>query len=545
MTIKLNRLLFLLVLGLPLALRGQSTWRSPGELLLQLNDEAAPATVLNQLLRAAPGNAPMAWKSVVAADWHVYLLEFNETGADPALLLAAARRNPDIRAAQWNYRVQYRYTQPNDPDWFKQDNMTLINMPDVWDVATGGLTPAGDTIVVAVLEQGALLEHPDVVPNVWYNRGEIPNNGLDDDGNGFKDDYRGWNPRTQNDDPGFINFHGTAVNGIIGAKGNNGVGISGVNWNVKLMNISDTEKESEIISGYNYVAKMRRLYNTTNGAKGAFVVATNASFGVDNAWAADHPLWCAVYDSLGAVGVLSVGATTNSETNVDQEGDMPSTCPSQYLIIVNSVDKLDKRWKPTGTGAVNVDLAAPGQSYSTLSEGLNPTYGPFEGTSSAAPHVTGAVALLYNLNCPDLTADALTQPALCAKRMRDLLLQNVAPNSTLDSVTVTGGRLDVNATVRAVQQLCDGATTGRLAIEWVRPNPAHTELRIRFQTPTYSPYKIRVFNMLGQLMFEDSVDPDPFISNERTYDVSRLPIGVYSISFGRNDAWRSEKFVKK
>ena len=545
MTNKLNRLLFLLVLGLPVALHGQSALRSPGELLLQLNEEAAPATVLNQLLRAAPGNAPMAWKSVVAADWHVYLLEFNETGANPALLLAAARRNPDIRTAQWNYRVQYRYTQPNDPDWFKQDDMTLINMPDVWDVATGGLTPAGDTIVVAVLEQGALLEHPDVAPNVWYNRGEIPNNGLDDDGNGFKDDYRGWNPRTQNDDPGFINFHGTAVNGIIGAKGNNGVGTSGVNWNVKLMNIADTEKESEIISGYNYVAKMRRLYNTTNGAKGAFVVATNASFGVDNAWAADHPLWCAVYDSLGAVGVLSVGATTNSETNVDQDGDMPSTCPSQYLIIVNSVDKLDKRWKPTGTGAVNVDLAAPGQSYSTLSDGLNPTYGPFEGTSAATPHVTGALALLYNLNCPDLTADALTQPALCAKRMRDLLLQNVAPNSTLASVTATGGRLDVNATVRAVQQLCNGATTGPLAIEWVRPNPAHTELRIRFQTPTYSPYKIRVFNMLGQLMFEDSVDPDPFISNERTYDVSRLPVGVYSISFGRNDAWRSEKFVKK
>ena len=544
MTRKIYLIILLVFAGANFAW-SQSVERRSGELLVQLRAEASPATVLFQLKKAIPGTEALVWKDIVAPEWQMYLLGFDESTTDPAALLTAARRNPDIRAAQWNHRAFDRVTQPNDPDWWQQDEMTLIGLPDAWDITTGGLTLAGDTIVVAVLEKGALLEHPDLADNVWYNRGEIPANDIDDDGNGYTDDYRGWNPRTKNDDPGNINFHGTAVNGIIGAKGNNGIGVTGVNWNVKLMNFGNVEYENEIIAAYNYVASMRKRYNTSNGAQGAFVVATNASFGIDFEQASDHPLWCAVYDSLGQVGVLSVGATSNQDVNVDLQGDMPSTCPSQYLITVNNVDKFDKKMQNTGYGSTHIDLGAPGQgSHTTRSQGMNPQYGAFDGTSAATPHVTGAIGLLYSLQCEDLTADALTAPALCARRLRDIVLENVSPNPTLKNITATGGRLDVNLSVKAVQEFCDGAVSGPLEILWVRPNPVQTELSVRFQTPSYSPYQVRVFNMLGQLLYEETLVPSPFSNNIWKYNTHALPLGVYSVAFGRNDAWRAVKFVK-
>ncbi|MBK9335956.1 MAG: S8 family peptidase [Lewinellaceae bacterium] len=528
------------------AASGQGDERRFGEMLVQLNAEASPATVLFALNQALPGATGFFWKKPVAPDWQIYLLGFDESTVDPNLALAVARRLPDVQVAQWNRRVYERGTFPNDPDWFKQEDMALIGMTDAWDVTTGGLTPAGDTIVVAVLEKGALLTHPDLTPNVWFNWAEIPNNNIDDDGNGYVDDFRGWNPRTQSDHPGIIGFHGTAVNGIIGASGNNGAGVSGVNWKVKLMNFANIEYEDEIVGAYSYAAKMRHRYNTTNGAQGAFVVASNASFGVNNKFPSDYPLWCAVYDSLGKVGILNIGATTNDEFNVDVVGDMPSTCPSEHLLVVNNVDKFDKKMQKTGYGATHVDFGAPGEgSYTTRSQDVTPTYGAFSGTSASAPHATGAVALLYSLQCAKLTEDALTNPIECTRRIRDIILENVSPNVTLKNVTTTGGRLDVAGSVRAVQELCDGAATGRLDILWARPNPVFDELSVRFRTPTYTPYQVRVFNILGQQLYEEIITPSPFSSNIWKYDVRRLPRGVYVVAFGRNDAWRSVKFVKK
>lgn len=531
------------------AAQAQKAERRSGELIVQLLPEASPATVLFQLKQALPGTPDLFWKEPLAPGWHIWLLGFDENAVSPELLKTAAQRLPDVRNAQWNHRVEERATFPNDPDWFKQDDMDLIGMPDAWDVSTGGLTPAGDTIVVAVLEKGALLAHPDLAPNIWYNRGEIPGNDVDDDGNGYVDDYRGWNPRTKDDNPGTIGFHGTAVNAIIGAKGNNSTGVTGVNWNVKLLNLANVEFESEIINAYKYTADMRRLYNTTNGAKGAFVVASNASFGIDFERAADHPVWCAVYDSLGAVGIVSIGATSNDDINVDIQGDMPSTCPSNYLIAVNNVTSLSGiKVTNTGFGAVHVDLGAPGEgTYTARSQDQNPTYGAFNGTSASTPHVTGAVALLYSLQCASLTSDALTDPAACATRMRQLILENVSPESTLKDITTTGGRLDVSLAVKSVQENCDGAPTGMLDIMWIRPNPVYDEMQVRFQMPSYSSYQILVFNMLGQQLHEESFpkNPGPFSSNIWKFNAANLPRGVYMLAFGRNEAWRSELFVKK
>ena len=137
--------------------------------------------------------------------------------------------------------------------------MTLINAPSAWDVGTGGLTAQGDTIVVAILEKGALLGHSDLRDNIWVNWKEIPGDGIDNDGNGYVDDYRGWNPRTQNDDPGDVGNHGTAVHSIVGARGDNIKGVTGVNWRVKLLNIANVQFENEIIA-----AKKRSVTATRN-----------------------------------------------------------------------------------------------------------------------------------------------------------------------------------------------------------------------------------------------------------------------------------------
>ncbi len=545
MTFLKKSLLFLPCLLALTRLSAQPERRS-GEMLVQLRPEASPATVLHQLGSALPAEAALTWKKTVAPGWHIYLLGFDENASSAEALLAAARRHPDVTAAQWNHRAEERATFPNDPEWSRQTGFVLIGMPDAWDISTGGTTLRGDTIVVAVLEKGALRSHPDLAPNFCFNCKETPNNGKDDDGNGYVDDFRGWNPRKNNDDPGTPGFHGTAVNGIIGAKGNNSLGVSGINWNVRLMNLADITYEDEIVGGYYYAATMRRLYNETQGTKGAFVVATNASFGIDRAWPKDFPLWCPVYDSLGKLGILSIGATSNQNVNVDVAGDMPSTCPSEFLIVVNNVDVAGRKINETGYGRTYVDLGAPGDgTYTTRSNNNDPTYGIFNGTSAATPHVTGAVALLYSLPCSTFVGDALSNPAVCARRVRDVLLESITPEPTLANITTTGGRLNVASAVRRVQELCNGNPLGPLEILWLQPNPASDEIQVRLQAPSYSPYQVRIFNMLGQQVYEGTFTPEPFSTNLWKHNVASLPRGVYSLSFGRNEVWRSVKFIKK
>lgn len=516
--------------------------RRPGELLVQLSGELDLQKVISNLNETTRGTVVL--NKPLAPSWKIYLLNFDENQVVASELLAAARRTPGIQAAQWNHRVAERGLEPNDPEWWRQDDMTLVGADEAWESSTGGLALAGDTIVVAVLEKGILFTHPDLAPNRWYNRAEIPNNDKDDDQNGYVDDFGGWDARNDGDGTGNNNSHGTSVCGIIGARGNNGIGVTGVNWNVKLMGISNTEFESEIIAAYNYAADARRIYNQTNGAKGAFVVATNASFGLDKEFAADHPLWCAVYDSVGQVGILSVGATTNSNTNVDIEGDMPTTCASEFLITVNNTDKFGNKSPITGYGATSIDLGAPGQdTYTTINAGAsNPSYGSFGGTSAATPHVTGAVALLYSMPCDKLTSDALANPVACARRVRDVILDNVQPETTLEGVTTTGGYLQIGNATEAVRELCEGLA-GPLTILEVK-TISRDFFQVTYQTPTFDKYTFRVFNALGQLLYEEEVQPQQFGVNAWEYDASDLPAGIYVMSLGRGDDVTSRKFPK-
>lgn len=521
--------------------------RRIGEMLIQLAPQARLTAVLSELNTLSSGTANISLKRTLSDNWHMYLIGFDEQVISAERVLSLARKHPGIDIAQLNYETKERDTEPNDPEWWRQDNMTLINAQKAWDASTGGVTPAGDTIVVAILERGVLFSHPDLAPNRWWNWNETPNDGIDNDNNGYIDDFGGWNPRNQSDDTGNQGVHGTQVFGIVGAAGNNLVGVSGVSWNVKLMNLADVQWEDEVIAAYEYVADQRRLYNQTNGAKGAFVVVTNASLGLDNERAEDHQLWCAMYDSLGTLGVLSVGSTANKNVDVEVAGDMPSTCTSSYLIVVNNVDKNGAKVLSTGSGDVSVDLGAPGENVYTTSNlspnGSNtPGYGTISGTSAAAPHVTGAVGLLYSMSCETFTSDALTAPAACALRVRELLLDNVQPEETLAGKTVTGGYLDLERSVNAIRELCNGLV-GPLEMTRVQ-DLDNNQWRIEFQTPTFLPYRFRVFNMLGQQLYEKEIIPHQFASNVIEYDASELPRGVYVMSIGRGKLITSRRFRK-
>ena len=234
-----------------------------------------------------------------------------------------------------------------------------IDVDLAWDVTTGGLTANGDTIVVAVLDDGIDLNHSDFENNLWVNHAEIPNNGIDDDENGYIDDYRGWNSNQDNDNIAG-GGHGTPVAGIVGAKGNNGTGVAGVNWNVKVMVVKNDFNTSEagVLAAYSYPLAMRQQYNESNGTRGAFVVSTNASWGVDFGRPEDAPIWCSYYDTLGTYGILNCGATINGNVNVDEEGDLPTACSSDFMISVTNMNHFDNKVQGAGYGLETIDLGA-------------------------------------------------------------------------------------------------------------------------------------------------------------------------------------------
>lgn len=518
-----------------------------GELIVQLVKGADVQQLVAELNKLPFTLGTVTVIRPIITNWNYHLLGFNEQHVDPAALLSAILASPKVHAAQQNHQVEYRGLEPNDPDWFQQSDMTLINAPDAWLTSTGGLTQNGDTIVVAILEKGILFTHPDLVPNRYWNWKDKAGDGIDNDQNGFIDDFGGWNVTDYNDNTGNNGAHGTGVAGIIGAVGNNSVGVTGVNWNIKMMNVTGVDYDDDIIEAYYYVYTMRKLYNETNGAQGAFIVATNASFGYNNQWPDSNPnftTWCNLYDSLGVVGVLNMGATTNQDTDVDAQGDMPTSCPSEFLVAVTNINKLGSR-VPSGYGQASIDLGSPGTgTYSTTNVGGNtPGYGIIGGTSAATPHVTGAVALLYSLGCEAFTSDAVSNPAACARRVRDVILNNTEPNASLEGITVTGGHLDLKRAVNGVTELCAGVV-GPLDIIKVRAFDSNGEVRLYYQTPTFLPYTFRVFNMLGQQLYEEELNPDQFSENYVKFDTSDLPKGVYVFSIGRGDAIVSVKFPK-
>ena len=420
-----------------------------GEVLVQLNS-ATDITFLEK--RFEQYNLQSVY--TVSARFNIFLLQFNASKTTHSNLIKALQLEKTIVHAQNNYYVELRNindTLPNDTridqQWPLKNTGQGGGLPGAdidadkaWDITTGGETALGDEIVIAIIDGGTDLNHEDM--NFWKNTNEVPNNGNDDDGNGYIDDYDGWNAYDHNGEIPLHN-HGVHVGGIAGAVGNNGIGVSGVNWNVKTLPVagSSSTTQSIVVEALSYVYTVRETYDQTNGEKGAFVVADNCSFGVDKGNPDHFPIWEAMYDSLGRLGVLSIGATANRPWDIDSVGDVPCSFTTDYLISVTNTTKIDELYFSAGWGDTTIDLGSPGTI--VMSCRVNNGYGNSSGTSMAAPHVTGAVALILSAADSTFITNYKDQPAEGSLLLKGFILDGVKKLNSLLNITVSGGRLNV------------------------------------------------------------------------------------------------------
>jgi subtilisin family serine protease len=338
----------------------------------------------------------------------------------------------EVEAAQPNFYYHLLAT-PNDPQYTNAGMYGLgkISAPGAWDLTTGS-----SAVVVADIDTGLRYTHEDIAANAWTNPGETPNNGIDDDGNGFVDDYYGYDFRYNDPDPLDEHGHGTHTAGTIGAVGNNLIGVTGVNWNVKLMAIkiysagATDSTSAMLVNAYNYVRLMKN--------RGVNIRATNNSYG-------DCPEACGydqatrdALDALGEAGVLNVFAAGNNARNIDTGAPhYPSSYNLPTILAVASSTSTDARSSFSNIGPISVDLAAPGSGIFSTTFGSNSSYGTMSGTSMATPHVAGAAALLSAYN-----------PNLSAASLKATLMNTVDVLAAWNGLVKSGGRLNVQ---RALQ----------------------------------------------------------------------------------------------
>jgi len=456
---------------------------------------------------------------------HLYQLR----GRSVPEAVQALRRNPNVAFAQPNYYYHTATTTPCDPsgpncDEFFWRQYALqntgqqydpnrpagtagadIGTPRAWDLTTGS-----SSILVAILDTGVDWEHPDLAANIWTNPGESgldaqghdkTTNGVDDDGNGKVDDWHGWDfagygypnsPGFDNDpanhDSGYNNpaWHGTHVAGIVGAVGHNGIGVSGVAWNVSLLPCKlCTEGQDGIFTTQHIIQAID--YSIAVGAK-----VINASFGTYfGAGCNNYPGYDFSDESLrqaieaaDGAGVIFVAAAGNCKNDNDIKAFFPASFALPNIVSVAGSDATDNIWSmslgafdcpacATGDGyygsnygATSVDLAAPG-SY-IFSTAINvygvPVYFDASGTSMAAPQVAGAFALLLSA-FPDMNPhEAIAR-----------VLETVDPIPAWTGKTVTGGRLNIGRAMDflppgAVTDLASGTiTTNSAVIQWSAP----------------------------------------------------------------------------
>ncbi len=501
-------ILFLLLLSCYCSSTAQEATVDDKNILLQLKDDHSVEQVIHEAAYLKGVKTDLKLQRIVSRTLHIYLFEYNYSAVEANVLLATLKANPLVVTAQFDHPV-YARNLPNDPEigyqWHLQNTGQNNGIPGAdieaakaWDLTTGGNTSTGDTIVLAVIDDGFGLAHQDL--NFWKNYQEIPYNGLDDDLNGYIDDFNGWNPFKATDSLP-LKSHGTMVCGIAGAKGNNGIGVTGVNWNLKIMPVSYTggsNFESTVIAGYAYVLDQRKAYNKSNGTKGAFIVAANSSFGIDFAKPDDHPIWCSLYDSMGVAGILNIAATANKAINVDNDGDMPTTCTSPWLITVTNTDNTDLKNTGAAYGAQSVDLGAPGTNI-TSTFPVNGYYYD-SGCSFSAPMVAGAITLMYSLVCKDFMEQYKKDPPGIALQIKDSLLRNVDVLPDLSGKTLSNGRLNLYKSVRAVNNYCGivdpPVSEEHFNILSVYPVPAFDQLTIDYTSDVKS--EIYLTSILGQ-----------------------------------------------
>ena len=306
---------------------------------------------------------------------------------------------------------------PNDPkfssQWDLNANPVSIHATTAWDTFTGN----GSTLV-AVFDSGVDINHPDLKARIWTNSAETPGDGVDNDGNGIIDDLHGASfGKTRSGDVSDITGHGTAVAGLIGATGNNAVGISGVNWAARILPLRVIQNgqalDSDILAAMDYASRAgAKIWNLSLGG-GAYSRAMADAL-----------------DAASARGVIIVTASGNSGKDIDLAPSFPASYSAEHLVVVAGTDEADNLAGFSNYGVATVDLAAPSTNLLTTTPGGG--YGIQSGTSMSSALVTGALSLLWDAN-----------PGASAGAILDQLYKNITVLDSLKGKLSTAGRLDL------------------------------------------------------------------------------------------------------
>ncbi len=347
--------------------------------------------------------------------------------------IAALRADPDVEYAEPNWVYRHQAT----------SNDTYVTNGSLWgmtgtfgsqaSVAWTNNKLGSSTVYVGIIDEGYMITHPDLQPNVGTNPGETAGNGRDDDGNGLVDDVYGWDFDGNNAElfDGSTDDHGTHVAGTIGAKGGNAAGVAGVVWTVKLLSGKFLGGQggttANAIKAVDYFTDLK----TRAGIK---IVATNNSWGGGGF---SQALKDAI-DRAGAANILFIAAAGNSGTNNDATASYPSGYTSSNIIAVASITSTGALSSFSQYGATTVDIGAPGSGiWSTVpvrsGNRVVASYASYNGTSMATPHVTGAAALYASLN-----------PGATAAQIKTAILGAATATPSLAGKVVTGGRLNVS-----------------------------------------------------------------------------------------------------
>ncbi len=425
-------------------------------------EEFVPDQVVVRYKRGASGGERRALRRELGAR-HVRKLSIAraelvtlEPGTPVKATASKLESSDVVEFAEPNYIVRASVT-PNDPLYGNlwglnntgQTGGTAdadIDAPEAWNSYTGG-----NDVTVAVVDTGVDYNHVDLNDNMWTNSGEAgtkATNGIDDDGNGFVDDWRGYDFANNDGNPIDDNFHGTHVAGTIAGEGNNGVGVTGVSWDANIMPVKflDSGGSGSLTDGaeaLDYAASMGA--SVVNGSFG--YTATSGSE-LERAVIESHPDTLYVF-SAGNNGRNNDGATRN----------YPCSHPSDNIICVGATWHNDERasfWNwASAYGANSVDVFAPGVDIlSTKASALTSEPGDYltiSGTSMAAPHVAGAAAVLKSAN-----------PSAISDDLKKALIAGVDAKSSLASISVSGGRLNLNSSLGQIAAI--GNTTSVSAV---------------------------------------------------------------------------------
>ncbi len=379
---------------------------------------------------------------------------------------------------------------PNDPDYTKQWHLENTGQAaggsglGVFDADIDASTAWDSTIgtrdtVVGVIDTGVFLTHPDLVNNIYTNPNEIAGNGIDDDANGYVDDIHGFDfgnlDNNPNPDAGYgVAGHGTAVAGVIGAQGNNGVGIVGVAWNVSILPLKIANNQGQltlaaITAAHDYATMMR--------GRNVNIVATNNSYGLiadefygedgDTGFNAEASAISRYIDSGG----IFVAAAGNSALDNDSTlRSFPASYNLPGILSVAATNNDDDLAGFSNYGVTQVDLAAPGvQVYTTeviaTGNGFAAGYGYVDGTSFSSPLVAGMVAVLKAL-----------KPTASAVEIKQVLIDSSDPIASLQGRVVSGGRVNL---ARAIQLLSISGPVLRS----INPGPVTTQIDLSTGSP--------------------------------------------------------------